>query len=72
MINVKSYSTVANNPSNKDSLPSIELHSILNGLILSDAGLYRSSPTSNTRLEMSFGQDYKEYADYIVNYLVLI
>ena len=47
------------------SLPSNDLNSILIGLILSDAGLYRSSLTANTRLEMSFGQAYKEFAFFI-------
>ena len=65
MKNTKSYSTVAKNDSGNGSLPSKELNSILIGLILSDAGLYRSSPTSNTRLEMSFGQAYKEFAYFI-------
>jgi hypothetical protein len=51
------------------------LHSILIGLMLGDAGIYKSSPTSNSRLEMSFGTKYKQYAksiehlfiDYIKN-----
>jgi len=55
----------ANNQLSNSALPSKELDSILIGLILSDAGLYRSSPTSNTRLEMSFGQAYKEFAYFI-------
>jgi len=40
----------ANNQLINGALPSKELDSILIGLILSDAGLYRSSATSNTRL----------------------
>uniref|UniRef100_UPI0023F0D58F LAGLIDADG homing endonuclease n=1 Tax=Cyathus striatus TaxID=68777 RepID=UPI0023F0D58F len=39
-----------------------ELHSILIGLMLSDGGLYRSSPTANVRFEMSFGEKYKSLA----------
>lgn len=41
------------------------LHSILIGIILGDVFLCKSSPTSNTRFEMSFGQNYKEYAESI-------
>lgn len=43
------------------SLP-IELNSILIGLMLGDGGLYKSSSTSNTRFEMSFGVKYKDFA----------
>ena len=53
------------NINNSSGIPSKELNSIIIGLILSDASLYRSSPTSNTRLELSFGQDYKEFAFFI-------
>ena len=42
-----------------------ELNSILIGIMLSDGGLYRSSPTANTRFEMSFGEKYKEFAFHI-------
>lgn len=45
-------------------LPS-DLHSVLIGLMLSDGSLYKSSPTSNVRLEMSFGEKYKEFAFHI-------
>ena len=41
---------------------SSDLHSILIGIMLGDGSLYRSSPTSNARLEMSFGQNYEEFA----------
>jgi hypothetical protein len=41
------------------------LHSILIGIMLSDGGLYRSSPTANTRFEMSLGEKYKELAFHI-------
>lgn len=53
------------NTNNITSLLPLELHSILIGLMLSDGGLYRSSPTANTRLEMSFGEKYKELAFHI-------
>ena len=39
-----------------------KLHSIFIGIMLSDGGLYKSSPTlatSNVRFEMSFGENYK-------------
>ena len=42
-----------------------ELNSILIGIMLSDGGLYRSSPTANTRFEMRFGEKYKEFAFHI-------
>lgn len=54
--------------------PSSDLHSILIGLMLGDGGIYRSSPTSNARLEMSFGQKYEEFAihlgDLFKNYMI--
>lgn len=43
----------------------LDLHSILVGIMLSDGGLYKSSPTSNVRFEMSFGEKYKDLAFYI-------
>ena len=46
------------------------LHSILIGLMLGDAGIYKSSMTSNSRLEMSFGNKYKQYADSIENLFI--
>lgn len=39
-----------------------DLHSILIGIMLGDGSLYRSSPTANVRFEMSFGQNYKDFA----------
>src|SRR5215470_12037177 len=42
-----------------------DLHSILIGIMLSDGGLYKSSPTANVRFEMSFGEKYKELALHI-------
>src|ERR1700733_9868589 len=44
------------------SLP-VELNSILIGIMLGDGGMYRSSITSNARLEMSFGEKYKSFAE---------
>lgn len=52
-----------------------DLHFILIGLMLGDGSLYRSSPTSNVRFEMSLGQNYEVFAfelgdlfkDYIKN-----
>jgi hypothetical protein len=41
---------------------SSDLNSILVGIMLGDGSIYRSSPTSNARLEMSFGQKYEEFA----------
>lgn len=41
------------------------LHSIFIGLMLGDGHIYRSSPTSNSRFEMSFGKDRKSFADTI-------
>lgn len=45
-------------------LPS-DLHSILIGIMLSDGGLYKSSPTANVRFEMSFGEKFKGLALHI-------
>ena len=56
--------TINNNIRNIPMLP-FELHSILIGIMLSDGGLYKSSPTANVRFEMSFGEKYKDFAIYI-------
>lgn len=53
-----------NNNTNISLLP-LELHSILIGIMLSDGGLYKSSPTSNVRFEMSFGEKYNDLALHI-------
>jgi LAGLIDADG DNA endonuclease family protein len=50
-----------NNNDNLNVLPS-GLHSIFIGIMLSDGGLYKSSPSANVRFEMSFGEKYKELA----------
>lgn len=49
---------------NHDKL-SDTLNSILIGIMLGDGFLYRSSPTANTRFEMSFVTNYKMYAESI-------
>src|SRR5882757_4431623 len=41
------------------------LHFILIGIMLGDGSIYRSSPTSNSRFEMSFGTKYKKFAESI-------
>ena len=38
--------------------------------MLGDAGIYKSSITSNSRLEMSFGNKYKQYAESIENLFI--
>jgi hypothetical protein len=43
------------------------LHSIFIGLTLGDGHIYRSSPTSNSRFEMSFGKDRFLFARWIGN-----
>ena len=42
----------------KDLNQSIQ-HSIIIGLLLGDGGLYKTSPESNARFEISFGSKYK-------------
>jgi LAGLIDADG DNA endonuclease family len=51
---------------NLKTLP-LELNSILIGIMLGDGGIYRStkSITSNSRFEMSFGQDSEIFANWI-------
>lgn len=41
------------------------LSEVLTGLILGDAHLSKSSPTSNTRLEMSFKDTYFPFCSYV-------
>ena len=45
-------------------LPS-NLHSVFVGIMLGDGHLYKTSPTSNTRFEMSFGKDRELFANWI-------
>lgn len=62
------------NTLSSSSLP-LNLQSIFIGIMLGDGSLYRSSPTSNVRIEMSFGQKYEAFAlhlgelfkDYMIN-----
>lgn len=46
------------------SLPE-NLHFVLIGIMLGDGFIYRSSLTSNSRFEMSFGSDYEQFAESI-------
>ena len=48
----------------KTSLPT-NLQSVLIGLMLGDGGIYKSSPTGNSRFEMSFGENYQQFAESI-------
>jgi hypothetical protein len=50
--------------SNTNFLPE-NLHSILIGLMLGDGHIYKTSPTSNSRFEISFGKDRASFADWI-------
>jgi len=50
--------------SNDDVSSNSKLHSIIIGILLGDGYLYRISK-SNARLEMSFGVNYKEYAEFL-------
>jgi hypothetical protein len=43
----------------------IELKSVFIVIMLGDGSLYRSSPTSNVRFEISFGQKYESFALYL-------
>lgn len=56
MKNTKFVTTLPNN-----------LVSIIIGLTLGDASIYRSSLTSNSRIEMSFGTNYEQFAQSIGN-----
>ena len=53
------------NAANSADLLPLNFQSILVGIMLSDGSLYKSSPTSNTRFEMSFGEKYKDLAYHI-------
>jgi len=48
----------------KNILPN-NLHSIFIGIMLGDGHIYKSSPTSNSRFEMSFGKDRELFAFWI-------
>lgn len=54
------------NSTNKIVTPlPVELQAIFIGIMLGDGSLYRSSITSNIRFEMSFGQNYEQFALYL-------
>nr|YP_009690234.1 LAGLIDADG homing endonuclease [Porodaedalea pini]QEG57014.1 LAGLIDADG homing endonuclease [Porodaedalea pini] len=57
IINIKNVRNVNFLPEN--------LHFVLIGIMLGDGGIYRSSSTSNSRFEMSFGTKYKQFAESI-------
>lgn len=57
-----------NNTTNKNTV-SLDINSIVIGLMLGDASISRSSKTSNSRLEMSFGENYLAFAQSIQNIL---
>jgi LAGLIDADG DNA endonuclease family len=67
-IMLKDSKEFSNLPINEEnlftSLPE-NLHFILIGIMLGDGSLYRSSTTSNSRFEMSFGSNYKQFAESI-------
>jgi hypothetical protein len=44
---------------------SLPLNSVLIGIMLGDGGIYRTSSTSNSRFEMSFGQHSQQFAEKI-------
>jgi hypothetical protein len=54
--NSKNFPCYINNPS---------LNSVLIGIMLGDGGIYRTSSTSNSRFEMSFGQHSQQFAEKI-------
>lgn len=54
-----------NNNKKIPSMLSLQLHSVLIGIMLSDGSLYKSSPNANVRFEMSFGEKYKSLAFHI-------
>lgn len=49
---------------NNNILPQ-NLHDILIGIMLGDGHIYKSSPTSNSRFEISFGKDRENFAIWI-------
>jgi hypothetical protein len=62
LVLINSNKSNLNNLKNVISLPK-NLNSVLIGIMLGDGGIYRTSPTSNSRFEMSFGQKYKDFAE---------
>jgi len=61
MNNKKENILSMNNTIGSSDLP-LEVRSIFIGTMLGDGSLYRSSPTSNVRFEVSFGQKYQLFA----------
>ena len=51
---------------NSNTLPK-HLHDVLIGLMLGDGYLYKTSQTSNSRFEMSFGTDRVSFAEWVAN-----
>lgn len=51
---------------NNNTLPKY-LHDVLIGLMLGDGYLYKTSQTSNSRFEMSFGTDRVKFAEWVAN-----
>ena len=49
----------------KDNVLPNNLNNILIGIMLGDGHIYKSSPTSNSRLEISFGKDRISFANWI-------
>lgn len=64
-VNIVNITIIKMKDNNTKTILSQELNSILIGIMLSDGGLYRSSPTANVRFEMSFGEKYESLAFHI-------
>jgi LAGLIDADG DNA endonuclease family len=63
-INLNNTSIINTEENTGTHLP-IELKSVFIGIMLGDGSLYRSSPTSNVRFEISFGKKYESFALYL-------
>jgi len=50
---------------NKETFLPESLNSVLIGIMLGDGGIYKTSSTSNSRFEMSFGQHSQQFAEKI-------
>jgi LAGLIDADG DNA endonuclease family len=53
------------NMNNNNNILPNNLNDILIGLMLGDGHIYKTSPTSNSRFEMSFGKDRELFADWV-------
>jgi len=51
-----------NNLKGENLLPE-KLNSVLIGIMLGDGGIYCTSPINSARFEMSFGENYKDFAE---------